>query len=292
MKRSAPILSVLAVTAFVLLLPGTAGAQAEKTLSTIGAGVAGEQSAPQKWTPPTTPAPRLANGHPDFSGVWNHPYVPDMSVTNPRNAALQTGTKPLPYTDAGLKNITDYDPARNGDYTGMCMPFGFMRSINSPYPIQIMQNDQYVAFLFEQSSWFHVVPFKDKHSDDPNPTWFGESIAKWDGDTLVVDTVGFNGWTRLDTKGDPHSDKLHLVQTFKHVDAGHVHYTVTVDDPVYYTKPWTNERTFTLMNTGLLEYSCEENNRSLWEGRIKLWIPPTSEPVRGQAIGEKPDDKK
>ena len=287
MKRSVRFLHVLALAAFVLL-PAVARAQADKTLSTIGAGIAGEQSAPQKWTPPTTPATRLPNGHPDFSGVWNHPYVPDMSVTNARNPALQTGTKPLPYTDAGLKNITEYNPEKNGDYTGMCMPFGFMRSINSPYPIQIMQNDQYVAFLFEQSSWFHVVPFKDKHSDDPNPTWFGESIAKWDGDTLVIDTVGFNGWTRLDTKGDPHSDKLHLVQTFTHVDAGHLHYTVTIEDPVYYTKPWTNERTFTLMNTGLLEYSCEENNRSLWEGRIKLWIPPTSEPVRGQAIGEKP----
>jgi hypothetical protein len=112
------------------------------------------------------------------------------------------------------------------------MPFGLMRSMNSPYPLQIMQNDKYVAFLFEQSTWFHVVPFKAEHSKDPNPTWFGESIARWEGDTLVVDTVGFNGFTRLDTRGDPHSDKLHLVQTFKMTDAGHIAYTVTVNDPV------------------------------------------------------------
>ena len=162
------------------------------------------------------------------------------------------------------------------------MPFGLMRSMNSPYPLQIMQNDRYVAFLFEQSTWFHVVPFKAEHSTDPNPTWFGESIARWDGDTLVVDTVGFNGFTRLDTKGDPHSDKLHLVQTFRMTDAGHIAYTVTIDDPVYYTKPWTNERTFTLSNGNLLEYSCEENNRSLWEGRIKIWVPPGSEQPRIQ----------
>ena len=293
MKRSACLVSLFALGSFLLLAPGTARAQAEKTLSTVGAGVSAEASAPQKWIPPTGPPPRLPNGHVDFSGVWNHPYVPDMSVTNRRDPALQTGPAALPYTDAGLKNIQSYDPAKNGDYTGMCMPFGFMRSINAPYPIQIMQNDQYVAFLFEQNSWFHVAPFKDTHSADPNPTWFGESIAKWDGDTLVIDTLGFNGWTRLDTKGDPHSDKLHLVQRFTRTDAGHIHYVVTVDDPVYYAKPWTNERTFTLMNTGLLEYSCEENNRSLWEGRIKLWIPPTDEPLRNQAIGEKPDtDKK
>jgi hypothetical protein len=271
-----------------VLAPVAASAQAEQTLGTLGAGIPGERTTPGKWTPPTGPAPRLPNGHPDFSGVWDHPYVPDMSNSNPRNPALQKGAGPLPYTDAGLQNIKEYNPEQNGDYTGMCMPFGFMRSVNSPYPIQIMQNDKYVAFLFEQSTWFHVVPFKNTHSDEPNPTWFGESIARWDGDTLVVDTVGFNGWTRLDTKGNPHSDKLHLVQTFKRTDAGHIAYSVTVDDPVYYARPWTNERTFTLTNGDLLEYSCEENNRALWEGRIKVWVPPTSEPVRGQAIGEKP----
>jgi len=232
------------------------------------------------YAPPTAPAPRTAAGKPDFSGVWDHPYVPDMSRSNPRNPAVQKGPGDLPYTAAGTANISAYDPAKNGDYTGMCMPFGLMRSMNSPYPLQIMQNDKYIAFLFEQSTWFHIVPFKAEHSKDPNPTWFGESIARWDGDTLVVDTVGFNGFTRLDTKGDPHSDKMHLVQTFKMTDAGHVAYTVTVDDPVYYTKPWTNERTFTLSNDTLLEYSCEENNRSLWEGRIKIWVPPGSEQPR------------
>jgi hypothetical protein len=263
-------------------------AQAEKTLDTVGAGVAGERTTPGRWTPPAGPAPRLPNGKPDFNGVWDHPYVPDMAATNARNPALQKGPGEMPYSDEGRRNITAYDPQKNGDYTGMCMPFGLTRSVNSPYPIQIMQTDNYVALLFEQSTWFHVVPFKATHADDPNPTWFGESIAKWDGDTLVIDTIGFNGWTRLDTKGDPLSDKLHLVQTFKRTDAGHIAYSVTVDDPVYYTKPWTNERTFTLTNGDLIEYSCEENNRSLWEGRIKLWVPPTSEPIRGQAIGEKP----
>jgi hypothetical protein len=62
---------------------------------------------------------------------------------------------------------------------------------------------------------------------------------------------------------------------------------VTVEDPVYYAKPWTNERTFTLTNGDLIEYSCEENNRSLWEGRIKLWVPPDSEPLRNPVLGQK-----
>lgn len=269
----------------LLALPPVAVAQRtptpDDTLGTAGAAI----PTPLRWTPPTGPAPRMASGKPDFNGVWDHPYVPDMSTT--RNPKVQTGAGPLPYTAAGLENIKSYDPEKNGDYTGMCMPFGFMRSINSPYPIQIMQNDKYVAFLFEQSTWFHVVPFRDTHSAEPNPTWFGESIARWDDDTLVIDTIGFNGYTRLDTRGNPHSTQLHLVQTFKHLDGGHLQYTVTVEDPVFYTKPWTNERVFTLTNGDLLEYSCEENNRSLWEGRIKLWIPPDSEPLRNPVLGAK-----
>jgi hypothetical protein len=250
----------------------TLGAQA----TTSGTGV----SARPGWTPPTGPAPRLPNGKPDFSGVWDHQYVPDMSVTNQRNPAMQKGPKEIPFNAAGLENMKNYDPVRDGDYTGMCMPYGFMRSMNAPYPIQIFQNDKYVAFLFEVSTWFHVVPFRDEHPKEVDATWFGNSIAKWDGDTLIVDTIGFNGFTRLDTIGRPHSDKLHLTQTFKHIDAGRVAYSVTIDDPVYYSQPWTNERTMTLSNGQLLEYSCEENNKSLWEGRIKLWIPPTASQPR------------
>jgi (2Fe-2S) ferredoxin len=153
-----------------------------------------------------------------------------------------------------------------------------MRSMNAPYPMQIFQNDKYIALLFEVSTWFHVVPFRNEHPKEVDPTWFGNSIAKWDGDTLIVDTIGFNGYTRLDTIGRPHSDKLHLTQTFKHIDAGHVAYAVTVDDPVYYSQPWTNERNDDFQRPAA-QYSCEENNKSLWEGRIVV-IPPTSSQPR------------
>jgi hypothetical protein len=133
-----------------------------------------------------------------------------------RNPAQQKGAGTLPFTPAGTENINSYDPEKDGDYTGMCMPYGLTRSFNGPFPIQIMQTANHVAFLFELGTWFHVAPFKGAHSAEPNPTWFGESIAKWDGDTLVVDTMGFNGWSRLDTRGHPNSDKLHIVQTFRH----------------------------------------------------------------------------
>jgi hypothetical protein len=271
----------------VLTLSATpARAQADGNFTrqpTLGGGnTPGESTAKPgaTYVPPTSPAPRQPNGKVDFSGVWDHAYVPDMARTSANNPVLQTGPGDLPYSADGLKNIQAYDPERDGDYTGMCMPFGFTRSMNSPYPIQIFQNDAFVAFLFEQNSWFHVVPFRAAHSAELEPTWFGSSIAKWDGDTLVVVTRGFNGFTRLDTKGNPHSDRMTLTQRFTRTDKGHIAYEATIDDPVYYTKPWTNTRTFTLSSGNLMEYSCEENNRSMWEGRIKLWIPPSAGPPR------------
>ncbi|HKF68677.1 MAG TPA: hypothetical protein VKB36_19145, partial [Vicinamibacterales bacterium] len=143
---------------------------------------------------------------PDLSGVWQGPYVPDMS----RTARNQTGEANLPFTPAGEKDWKSYDAA-NGDYTGSCLPFGLSRSVNAPNPFQIVQGGGYVAFLFEVGNWFHVVPTDGREAPtDPNPQWFGHSVGRWEGETLIVETRGFNGWTRLDTIGHPHSDQLHL----------------------------------------------------------------------------------
>jgi hypothetical protein len=221
---------------------------------------AAEQGAP----PASAPAPRTPDGKPDFSGIWQRPYVPDMT----KNARNQVGAGDLPFTEAGLKEWKAYDAA-NGDYTGSCLPFGLMRSMNSPDPIQIMQNPKYLALLYEQNTWFHSIPIDKKHGDGV-PTWFGDSVGRWDGDTLVVDTVNFNGRTRLDTIGHPHSDALHVIERFTRTDAGHIAYEVTVDDPKIFTKTWTNERTFTLRpDWEIMEYSCEENNKDLYEGHLK-----------------------
>ena len=255
-----PLMSAVAVLALMSWSFASAAAQ----------GARGSSGRPPG---PSGPAPRLPNGKTDLNGVWERPYVPDMTKT----ASGQQGTAELPFTAEGLADWKGYDAA-NGDYTGSCMPFGMSRSVNSPYPLQIVQNDKYVALLFEQSSWFHVVPLDGRPHPPPDqldPTWFGHSVGKWQGDALVVDTVGFNGYTRLDTIGHPHSDALHLVQTFRRTDFGHIAYTVTIDDPKTYTRPWKNERTFTLSKGEIMEYSCEENNKSLWEGRIKPWVPPT-----------------
>jgi hypothetical protein len=219
--------------------------------------------------------PRLPNGKPNLSGVWNHPYVPDMAKsTKGAGGMSQEGPGTLPYTPAALAAFTKYDPAVDGDYTGACLPFGYLRSFNAPYPIQLLHTPEYVGFLFEQNNWFHVVPMDRKHADHVEPTWFGDSIANWDGDTLVIDTIGFNGKTRLDTLGHQHSDAMHVTQKIQRIDSQHLQMELTVDDPKTYTTPWKNTRVFALMKPGqeLMEYSCEENNRDLTQGHIKL--PP------------------
>ena len=222
--------------------------------------------APKEYQPPSGPTPRTAKGKVDLSGVWQKPYVPDMT----KDGKNQKGFPDLPFTPWGEHEWKTYDAA-DGDYTGACLPFGMTRSMNTPEPMQFMQSDTYLAFLFEQNSWFTVVPIDGRKHGDGIPTWFGDSVGHWEGDTLVVDTVNFNGKTRLDTIGHPHSDQLHLVQKFSRPDLGHLHYEVIVDDPKTFTKTWSNVRTLTLRpDWEMMEYSCEENNKDLWEGRVKV----------------------
>ena len=222
--------------------------------------------AQQPFRPPDGPAPRTASGKVDFSGVWQKPYVPDMTQDGPN----QKGFAVLPFTPWGEANWKSYDAA-NGDYTGACLPFGMSRSINTPEPMQFVQTEKYLALLFEQNSWFVAVPIDGRPHRKGIPTWFGDSVGHWEGDTLVIDTVNFNGKTRLDTIGHPHSEELHLVQRFTRPDLGHISYEMIVEDPKTFTKSFNNTRTFTLRpDWEMMEYSCEENNKSLWEGRIKV----------------------
>jgi hypothetical protein len=235
-------------------------------LATLAGPLVASVAGQRDFKPPDGPTPRLPSGKVDFSGVWQKPYVPDMT----KDGRDQKGVAALPFTPWGEAEWKSYDAAE-GDYTGSCLPFGMTRSVNTPEPMQIMQSDKYFAFLFEQNSWFSVIPTDGRAHGKGIPTWFGDSVGHWEGDTLVIDTVNFNGRTRLDTIGHPHSEQLHLVQRFTRPDLGHITYEVTVDDPKTFTKPWTNTRTFTLRpDWEMMEYSCEENNKSLWEGRIKV----------------------
>src|SRR5258708_11662849 len=112
----------------------------------------GQESEGSKANPPKGPTPRLASGKPDFSGVWQTPRMADVTKDMP----CCKGVKELPYTAWGKQQWESYD-AEKGDYAGSCLPFGLLRSVGGPHPAQIFQNDKYVAFLYEQNSWFHIT---------------------------------------------------------------------------------------------------------------------------------------
>ena len=185
----------------------------------------------------------------------------------------------LPYTDWGRKQWAEYDPVANGDYAGSCLPFGISRNINSPHGLQFVQNNDFLAMLFEQNTWFTMVPTNAsfRWPADIPPNWNGTSVGHWDGDTLIVETSGFNGYTRLDTQGHPHSKDAKITNTFLRVDSNTIQHTVTVHDPKTYTKDWMNVRVWRLKPATdvIMEYSCEENNTGVLDGSITRWKPPT-----------------
>ncbi len=279
------LLAMVAVFALIFLLPTEAMAQR-------GRGAAVDQA-------PAGPAPRLANGKPDLTGLWAEPYTPNMagrgsaSVVDPLtrepldwdgkggllpDAVNPNRTHDLPYTELGLQRWKEYDPVTNGDYAGSCMPFGMARNINSPHGSYIIAHEDAIAILFEQNTWFHLIPIGSawEWPEDLPPAWNGYSSAEWDGDTLVVRTTNFNGYTKLDTNGHPHSSTVEMTNTFTRVDERNIEHTFTVHDPVMYTRDWMNVRNWRMRDAPdvLMEYSCEENNLGLFDGAITPWRIP------------------
>ena len=219
------------------------------------------------------PAPRLPNGKPSMTGVWDNTRRADVT-----NKAIPGFVKELPYTAWGKSKWEGYDAfmQTNGDYVGNCLPFGMTRSIYGPHPLQIIHDNDHLVMLFEQNSMFHIVPTDGRpFTKDLPASWFGESVGRWDGDTLIVETVNTNGYTRVDTAGHPLSARARFTQTFKRVNFNTIEHTFTVNNPKTYTSPWTVRDTWALEpETKLLEYACMENNRALFEGRIKPFIAP------------------
>ena len=190
-------------------------------------------------------------------------------------------TRELPFTEWGLNWFKHYD-ATEYDSSAHCNPLGYMRSMNAPVPTQIVQRPNEVVFLHEAFFAFHVVYLDGrKHPTEEEAletTWYGHSVGHWEGDTLVVDTVGpfFESPKMiLDTRGHGVSEKLHIIERFTRPDMDHLNYEVTIDDPKAFTRPWKNARTWILMSKDqeIMEYVCTENNKEVNEGLIKNNIP-------------------
>jgi hypothetical protein len=228
------------------------------------------------------PPPRLPNGKPDFSGNWTRPFVPDMTRTfaNDNGASNKGETNPLPFTAWGQKQWDNYNQVKNGDYAGSCMPFGWIRTM-SPHPMQILQNDEWIAFLWEQSTMFQLVNTEGlPHRPDWPPTWFGDSRGRWEGDELVIDVVNMNGYAKLGTIGHPMSEEAHLVMRFRRPTMGRMEWDWVLTDPKTYTRPISNQRVFVLTpEVDMMEYGCMENNMTtLLSGAITPWVGPNDDP--------------
>lgn len=222
-------------------------------------------------------APHSRDGHPDLSGVWQ--------TENP------TREERYKFFFDGINNLGEDVPARyfmnilydfkpedsplRPEYVPMfekrraarardipstrCLPFGVPLINTEPFPYKIIQTSGEIAMLYEHDTVFRQI-FMDgrKHPRDPSPSWLGYSIGKWDGDSLVVDTIGFNDQSWLDAAGHPHSEDMRVIERYRRRDFGHLELQETVDDPKTYTRPFTIliKQEF-VPDTDLLESFCE-----------------------------------
>ena len=213
------------------------------------------------------PAPRVQDGHPDLSGIW----ISSRTYTNPSAQGLGRYMPPgskvpmLPGAQKFYAEITAHGDAP--DPSERCLPDGVPNHM-IPLPIKIVQTPSVILTLFEEFWVFRQI-FTDgrKLPVDPQPSWFGYSVAHWDKDALVVESAGFNDQTYLDGEGLPHSEDLRITERYRRPDFGHLVIEFTFNDPKNYERPWSATINFDLMpDTELIEHLCE-NEKDL----VHMW---------------------
>jgi hypothetical protein len=209
----------------------------------------------------SAPTPKAADGRPDLSGVWESApeYFYNLANDlNPDDVVMQPWAKTLQAEREGKEH--------QDDPLSQCMPPGVprinMSTPDAPHPFKIVQTPALVVLLYETSanSTFRQVFLDGRRLPrDPQPTWLGYSIGRWEGNTLVVETIGFNGRSWADTaKGHPQTDAAHVTERFTRRDFGHLEIDITIDDPKAYVKPWRAKVPVKLLpDTDLIETYCE-----------------------------------
>ena len=225
--------------------------------------------------------PALRAQAPDFSGIYQGGGpIDDISE------GLKPGEK-LPQLRPEARKVFEARLSKDDPETH-CLPTGVPRI--APYPWRIVQTSTHIFFLFEGNIHSYRQIFIDGrgHPADPDPTWYGHSIGHFEGNALVVDTVGFNDKFWFDFKGHPHTERLHTVERYRFDGPNKLVNEVTIDDPGAYEKPF--QVTFTARRaragTELMEYICQENNQDL----PHIQGPPTvgGDPARPQGTLGKP----
>ncbi len=219
---------------------------------------------------PSPPTPRTVDGYPNFgrteSGRGN--WVPRQIPSYER--VLSDGQDGIPYQPwaRALRNYREHVTLQADDPEGFCLPPGGPRLMTTFFSMEMIQLPDRFIFIFEGGSHVWRIIYMDGRPHPPAeelaqfPTWLGHSIGRWEGDTLVVDTVGFNEGTWVDSLGDPHTSKMHLIEKFTRPSLLTLHYEATIDDPGAYTKPWTIDWDIPWVpDKQIKEYICQENNR-------------------------------
>jgi hypothetical protein len=207
----------------------------------------------------SAPAPKTADGKPDITGLWltQGIYIGDIAKD------LKAGEVPFqPWAEELYKHRRD--TLSKDDPTGRCIPGGVPRSTAVPYPFKILNaTNGIVVVLYEAVHAYRQI-FTDGRPlpKDPNPNWMGYSVGRWDADTFVVESSGFNDNVWLDNNGHPAGESLRVTERFRRKDFGHMSIDITIDDPKTYTKPWNVTLPLVLQpDTEMLEYICPENEK-------------------------------
>ena len=245
-----------------------------RTFSLFGAFVIGLLVAPAAIA--QTPAaaaenPRTSNGKPDFSGFWSRPeHIEPVG----RGATTFTKERMPPFVPGG--EALFYKP-RTGDPfldepRAFCLPSGWPSAFFGPYPIQIVQSDDWLVMVTEFERATRLIPLDGRsHREGIEPTYYGDSVGQWEDDTLVIDSRNFKPWSLDDyyyvnpEEYRMHSDAFRTVERLRWIDATTLSYEFTVEDPKIFTESWTEELRMTLHpeweEVGLYEFVCQENNR-------------------------------
>ncbi|MDE0829932.1 MAG: hypothetical protein OSB03_12100 [Vicinamibacterales bacterium] len=238
-------------------------------------------------------APRAPDGNPDLNGIWQalnsahwdlEPHGAGPSVVRDLGALSATPAglgvvvnDVIPYTvdalaqrDENRANRLQRDPAIK------CYLPGVPRGMYMPFPVQILQSQQHIMILHEFAGAVRTV-YMDDHVPAPADSWMGWSNGHWEGDTLVIETTGFNGMTWLDRSGNFHSEALNVVERLTRRSAETLSYEVTLEDPNVFTRPWTMRMPLyrrVEANAQLLEFRCVEFVEDLIYGHLRKQPQP------------------
>ena len=211
------------------------------------------------WSAPPLKKP---DGHPDLTGIWkpeNTRLLQDISEDmKPGDLPMQPWAAQLTAERRASLHASDSPDAN-------CLPQGVPKIYNTPDPFKIVQEPDLIAIIYESfGQWRQIHMDGREFPKDPNPSWLGYSLGRWDGDTLVVTSQGFNGRTWLDNAGHPTTDAYKITERIRRPDIGHLVMEFTIDDSKAYTKPFTvTQRMVLVPDYELLEFVCNENEKDV-----------------------------